>query len=158
LSGGPWYVIKKDVDANVVYASKGFNVETQYGNEFSMRDFHFITEDCWQDASESVDITFKIRHTPDFTKGQIIKSHEGYRLISEMKLQGIAPGQFGVVYDAASKIFKYGTDGVNSFAEGDEQVAMLMGLKRFTKVAPVNVMEARRRIADKIIEENKYPF
>ncbi len=62
------------------------------------------------------------------------------------------------VYDAASKIFKNGTDGVNSFAEGDEQVAMLMGLKRFTKVAPVNVMEARRRIADKIIEENKYSF
>ncbi len=62
------------------------------------------------------------------------------------------------VYDAAGKIFKLGNDLVNSFADGDEQTAMLMGVKRFTKVAPVNVYEARRRVAEKIIEENKYPF
>ena len=62
------------------------------------------------------------------------------------------------VYDAASKINKLGNDLVNSFADGDEQTAMLMGVKRFTKVASVNVFDARRRIADKIIEENKYPF
>ncbi len=62
------------------------------------------------------------------------------------------------VYDAAAKINKLGNDGINSFATGDEQTGMLMGIKRFTKVASVNVMHARRRIADKIIEENKYPF
>jgi len=101
LSGGPWYVIRKDVDANIVWASKGFDTETQYGREFSMRDFHFITEDSWENAEQ--DITFKIRHTPEFSKGRIIKKPEGYRILSEDKLQGIAPGQFGVVYDADSK-------------------------------------------------------
>ena len=63
-----------------------------------------------------------------------------------------------LVYDAAAKINKIGVDAVNSFAEGDEQSAMLMGMKRFTKAAPVNVVKARRRIADYLIEEKKYKF
>jgi len=104
LSGGPWYVIKKDVDANIVYASKGFDVETQYGFEFSMRDFHFIADNPWKISSKEIDVTFKIRHTPDFTNGKIISTPQGVHLLSEHKLQGIAPGQFGVIYDAQSKI------------------------------------------------------
>ncbi len=35
---------------------------------------------------------------------------------------------------------------------------MLLGLKRFTKTAPFNAKEARRRIADKLIAESKYPW
>jgi alkylation response protein AidB-like acyl-CoA dehydrogenase len=61
-------------------------------------------------------------------------------------------------YDAAAKINKYGVDAVNAFATGDEQQAMLMGMKRFTKAAGVNSIAARRRIADLMIEKNKYPF
>jgi tRNA-specific 2-thiouridylase len=104
LSGGPWYVIKKDVDANIVWASKGFDADAQYGNEFTMRDFHFITENPWAGDATEKDVTFKIRHSPEFTKGKILYTPDGYRMISTEKLQGIAPGQFGVVYDAASKI------------------------------------------------------
>jgi len=62
------------------------------------------------------------------------------------------------MYDAAAKIKKFGDDAVNSFAEGNEKMGMLTGMKRFTKVDGVNVIAARRKIADKIIEENKYPF
>ena len=61
-------------------------------------------------------------------------------------------------YDAGFLINKAGVDGVNSMSEGDEQQAMLMGMKRFTKVPGVNVVAARRRIADKLIEDNKYSF
>jgi tRNA-specific 2-thiouridylase len=104
LSGGPWYVIKKDVEANIVYASKGFDAETQYGYEFSMRDFHFITENPWENNSKEIDVTFKIRHTPDFTAGKLIYSPNGVHLQSTQRLQGIAPGQFGVIYDAESRI------------------------------------------------------
>ncbi len=62
------------------------------------------------------------------------------------------------LYDTAYRINKIGIDAVNSFAEGDEQAGMLMGMKRFTKVNPVNVKEARRRIADQLIEANQYNF
>jgi alkylation response protein AidB-like acyl-CoA dehydrogenase len=63
-----------------------------------------------------------------------------------------------LLYDTAYRINKIGLDAVNSFAEGDEQAGMLMGMKRFTKVNPVNVKEARRRIADQLIEANQYKF
>jgi len=61
------------------------------------------------------------------------------------------------LYDAADSINKSGKDAINAFAEGDEQRMMLLGLKRFTKVAPFNSKEAKRRIADKLINDNKYP-
>jgi alkylation response protein AidB-like acyl-CoA dehydrogenase len=62
------------------------------------------------------------------------------------------------LYDAADRIHKAGKDAINSFAEGDEQRMILMGLKRFTKAEPFNSKEARRRIADKMIGEGKYIF
>jgi alkylation response protein AidB-like acyl-CoA dehydrogenase len=58
--------------------------------------------------------------------------------------------------DAVDRINSAGKNAINSFAEGDEQRVMLMGLKRFTKIAPINTKETRRRIADRIIAENKY--
>ena len=61
------------------------------------------------------------------------------------------------IYDVADSINKSGKDAINAFADGDEQRMMLLGLKRFTKVDPFNSKEARRRIADKLINDNKYP-
>jgi alkylation response protein AidB-like acyl-CoA dehydrogenase len=60
--------------------------------------------------------------------------------------------------DAIDRINSAGKNAINSFAEGDEQRVMLMGLKRFTKIAPINTKETRRRIADRLIVENKYIF
>jgi sugar phosphate isomerase/epimerase len=54
------------------------------------------------------------------------------------------------LYDAADKINKSGKDAINAFAAGDEQRMMLLGLKRFTKVAPFNSKDARRRIAARL--------
>ncbi len=62
------------------------------------------------------------------------------------------------LYDAADKVNKSGKDAVNSFADGDEQRMILMGLKRFTKAEPFNAKDARRRIANKMIQEGKYSF
>lgn len=58
--------------------------------------------------------------------------------------------------DIAPKIHKEGIDAINSFTDGDERQAMLMGMKRFTKVDNVNVVVARNTIANKLIEDNKY--
>lgn len=104
LSGGPWFVIKKDTDENIVYVSNGYDPDTQYGKTVNLSGFSFITEDIWGDFSGKKDITFKIRHTPEFTKGTIEKIGGLYRIQSEDKIQGIAAGQFGVVYDDASRL------------------------------------------------------
>lgn len=60
------------------------------------------------------------------------------------------------LYEATEAINKAGKDAIASFTSGDEQKVMLMGLKRFTKINPVNVKELRREIADYLISENKY--
>jgi len=60
------------------------------------------------------------------------------------------------ITDAADRINKAGKDAINSFAEGDEQRMMLLGLKRFTKAEPFNVKDARRRIAAKLLADGKY--
>ena len=60
--------------------------------------------------------------------------------------------------DATDKVNKSGKEAINAFAASDEQRMMLLGLKRFTKAEPFNSKDARRRIADKLIEENKYPW
>jgi len=60
------------------------------------------------------------------------------------------------LYDTADRVNKSGRDAINAFAEGDEQRMMLMGVKRFTKAESFNTKEARRRIADKLIADNKY--
>ena len=62
------------------------------------------------------------------------------------------------LYDAADRINKAGKDALNSFASGDELNMMHIGLKRFTKVAPFNSKEARRRICDKVLADPNFFF
>lgn len=60
---------------------------------------------------------------------------------------------------AADKVASCGREAIYSFADGDEQRMMLMGLKRFTKLKdPLNVKALRREIAQAAIEENAYPL
>jgi hypothetical protein len=51
-----------------------------------------------------------------------------------------------------------GKSAITSFTEGDEQRLMLMGLKRFTKIDPYNLKEARRKVANHVIEKGEYSF
>ena len=104
LSGGPWFVIKKDINRNIIYVSKGYDTKYQYGNTVNLSGFQFITKDVWGDFEGEKGITFKIRHTPEFTQGRISKMGDMYRIVSAEKIQGIAAGQFGVVYDPEENI------------------------------------------------------
>ena len=105
LGGGPWYVVGKNANENIVYVSNGYDVSTQYGTTIPLGGFHFITEDPWGDFSGTKRIAFKIRHTPDFTLGNLTKTAaDSYVIESDDKVQGIAPGQFGVLYDTDCRI------------------------------------------------------
>jgi alkylation response protein AidB-like acyl-CoA dehydrogenase len=59
---------------------------------------------------------------------------------------------------AVDKINAAAKEAIGAFTKGDEQKVMLMGLKRFTKADLVNTKELRRKIADYMIAEGKYPF
>ncbi len=61
-------------------------------------------------------------------------------------------------HETNARMFKTGTDALASFAEGDLLRTLNMGLKRFTKYEPINVKNARRKVADALIEANGYCF
>lgn len=62
------------------------------------------------------------------------------------------------LHEAATKATNAGREAIYAFAEGDELRLMLLGLKRFTKMDAYNLKEARRLVANYIIEKGAYPF
>ena len=99
LSGGPWYVVRKNVRDNVVYVSNGFDTKKQYGKIIPVEEMHWISGSPFNEDSDTVKIAFKTRHTPEFFQGEIKKlAHGGYEVVSEKDVQGIAPGQFAIIY------------------------------------------------------------
>ena len=95
FGGGPWFVIKKDVEHNILYVSHGYDPQTAYKKDFPLHDFHFLTREVPMQK-----VTFKIRHTPEYHPATIEKLEDGRWMIhSEKAIHGVAPGQFCVVYD-----------------------------------------------------------
>ena len=62
------------------------------------------------------------------------------------------------LHHAIEKAASAGKQAIYAFADGDELRLMLLGLKRFTKIDPFNLKEARRRVANHVIEKGEYPF
>jgi tRNA-specific 2-thiouridylase len=66
---------------------------------------HFISGNPWEGVDGPVEIMFKNRHTPEFIKAKFTHLEGGeYVIESEKKVQGIAPGQFAVIYDATGHL------------------------------------------------------
>jgi alkylation response protein AidB-like acyl-CoA dehydrogenase len=83
------------------------------------------------------------------------------KLVS-MKGEATCKGQLEMMriyfVEAVDGLQKAGKEALWAFAEGDEQRMMLVGLRRFTKMEPFNVKQARQNVAQQIIEANKYCF
>lgn len=62
------------------------------------------------------------------------------------------------LHESVDKVAHAGKEIIQGFAKGDELNVLLLGLKRFTKIDPMNLIEARRRIAEATIEKNMYLF
>ncbi|GGE06706.1 acyl-CoA dehydrogenase family protein [Psychroflexus salis] len=63
------------------------------------------------------------------------------------------------LYYAVEKVNEKAKKGIISFAEGDEQKMMLMGLKRYTKYDNYpNIIALQELVAKKVVDENTYPF
>lgn len=127
LGGGPWFVVKKDIDKNILYVSHGYDPKTAYKQVFKVHDLHWLTEAPQQErmltptevayleqnsapiTDRCVPITFKIRHTPEFHKGflayQSASTTDGNTSLATIysmdSIHGVAPGQFCVIYDEA---------------------------------------------------------
>ena len=80
----------------------------------------------------------------------------------KMRGEAAVQGQLDMMriylHEAVDQVYLAGKEALYSFAEGDELSMMLVGLRRFTKVQPFNVKEARQRLAKQLIEANKYCY
>lgn len=106
LGGGPWFVIKKDISNNIIYVSKGYDTPKQYGRIIPLVEPNWITESPFGDSDNEISVAFKIRHVPEFLTGKlhINKDKTEMILFSDKDVQGIAPGQYAIIYDTECRI------------------------------------------------------
>ena len=109
FGGGPWFVIKKDIQENILYVAHGYDPASAYRQQFLVRDMHWLTLPYEQIAlrqdadmqGSALSVTFKIRHTSDYFRATMEPQADGTFMIrSETPIHGVAPGQFCVVYDS----------------------------------------------------------
>jgi tRNA-5-taurinomethyluridine 2-sulfurtransferase len=96
LSGGPWFVVRKDVGKNIVYISRNYYSDDKQRNVCSLEAINWISGR----AIEKRDVSVKVRHGEKLYTGTFQPSgeHAGVVIISDND-QGLAPGQFAVLYD-----------------------------------------------------------
>lgn len=100
FSGGPWYVIEKDLLRNILWVAHGFDPAAAYSDHFFCTAFHALTLNPFVEAGQPYPITLKIRHTPEFMVASVIPHVDGMlEFHTRQPLQGVAPGQFVVLYD-----------------------------------------------------------
>ena len=96
FGGGPWFIVKKDVAQNILYVAHGYDPATAYKQTFPLIGFHSING-----VMPGEQVTFKIRHTPEYHRATLEPTGDGrYVVHSSVPIHGVAPGQFCVVYDS----------------------------------------------------------
>jgi len=107
LSGGPWFVVRKNIEENVLYVSQGYDPAAAHGKEITLMGFRLLSE-VWPSVETQhatspqfpLDVKFKIRHTPEFHQGHLYPTSDGLMKIdSDDPIQGIAAGQYATIYD-----------------------------------------------------------
>jgi len=99
LGNGPWYVVKKDTQANIVYVSHRNNVADSARKRFRVGELNWING-----APSRADLTLKIRHGPQLHRCSVTPCEasggaEHMEVEMETADRGVAPGQFAVFYD-----------------------------------------------------------
>lgn len=96
LSGGPWYVVSKDSTVNVVYISKNYDSVVEHKHGMIVQDFNW-NQGC---SSPKSNLDVRFRHGPAVHQAKVILENDTIRMmLQEESKQGIAAGQFAVLYD-----------------------------------------------------------
>ena len=96
LSGGPWYVVKKDTVKNIVYISCNYFTSEKKRDKFIVSDFNWI----FGYKPEKIQLDVKIRHGKEFYKCDLNFLNDNKAIVSLYgRDQGIAQGQYAVFYD-----------------------------------------------------------
>lgn len=97
LSGGPWFVVKKDVEKNIVYLANGYQPEEVYQTEFEVGPMHLINDQFSIPNDPMTNDQFfkvKIRHGATMHECEMA----GNKVRLKSPVHGVAAGQFAVFY------------------------------------------------------------
>lgn len=98
LSGGPWYVVRKDTENNIIYVSGTEELIKKERDTFVVENMNHISPD-WSSAVTSSDLRVKIRHGARSFGARVTETGSGiYTVTIDSREKGIAPGQFAVFY------------------------------------------------------------
>ncbi len=97
LGGGPWYVVAKDIEKNIVFISRNYYDDEKQRNSFVVEKFHWLSGIKPDKNSFAV----KLRHGAQKYECTIEYDTDGHAgtVILSARDQGIAPGQYAVFYD-----------------------------------------------------------
>lgn len=96
LSGGPWYVVSKDIVKNIVYISNKYDQVQEHKHGMMVSNFNW--NQGAQTEKNSLDVRF--RHGAAVYPSVVEKSNDLLKITLEKESsQGIAAGQFAVLYD-----------------------------------------------------------
>jgi tRNA-specific 2-thiouridylase len=110
LGNGPWYVVSRDIETNVVTVAHGDRVADRARSRFRVGAVHWIAgppsglQDAPAGGSGECDLTLKLRHGPDLVRCTVAAvdasgGAEELAVTMERPDRGVAPGQFAVFYD-----------------------------------------------------------
>ncbi|MCF8245394.1 MAG: acyl-CoA dehydrogenase family protein [Saprospiraceae bacterium] len=132
----------------IVLMTAGAAVKMQMEGQLAIKDEQEIVmniADMMIDAFVAESLLLRVERLADMSN----KAHD----------QSVYEAMLHVYFnDATTRVAKCAGDALASFAEGDLLKTFLMGVKRFTKYAPVNVKNARRLVADTLIAANDYCY
>ncbi len=97
LSGGPWFVVRKNTYKNEIYISREYQEEVR--DHFQVEKLHWIAKTPLK-PGETHELDLKVRHGESFHQGQVtLENPDKAQVTITGSDQGFAPGQFAVFYD-----------------------------------------------------------
>jgi tRNA-specific 2-thiouridylase len=103
LSGGPWFVLSKDIVRNIIYVAHAGGYAEKLKSEFDVEDIFWINGPGVGAAlaREARELRCKLRHGPHFFACalELAAASSGRVILLDGKDGGCAPGQFAVFYD-----------------------------------------------------------
>ena len=96
LGGGPWFVVKKDIEKNIIYLAQGYEPESVYSDFFEVANLHLINVQC---SMSNTQLKVKIRHGAAIHPCTFKEGKGKGRVLLREKVHGVAPGQYAVFYD-----------------------------------------------------------
>ena len=90
----PWYVYGKNISKNEIYVCQGVDNQLLYSESITLDNIHWINK---LKKFKNLDCLVQIRHRHKPVKCNI-ESNEGFRVMFDEEIRGVAPGQSAVFY------------------------------------------------------------